>query len=56
MRFYERVLGAKIETMMTHAESPMVDQTLWQRASHSHAALKLGDQMLMASDAMAGQP
>ena len=27
MRFYERTLGGKIEMMMTHAESPMRDQT-----------------------------
>ena len=26
LRFYERVLGGKIETIMTHGESPIADQ------------------------------
>jgi len=57
MRFYERVLGGKIEMMMTHAESPVADQAPPGNANRIlHAALKLGDGMLMASDAMAGQP
>jgi PhnB protein len=26
MRFYERALGGRLETLMTHAESPMADR------------------------------
>ncbi len=50
--FYEKLLGGKIELMMTHAESPMADQVKpeW-RDKIIHAAMKVGDRMLMASDA-----
>jgi len=57
MRFYERVLGGKIVMMMTHAESPVANQAPLGNADRIlHATLKLGDNMLLASDAMAGQP
>jgi len=57
MRFYERTLGGKIEMMMTHAESPMRDQTPPGSADRIlHASLSLDGRMLMASDAMVGAP
>ena len=51
MRFYEKALGAKIEMMMTQAETP--PSTGMPPGSPDrilHASLKLGDRMLMASD------
>jgi PhnB protein len=50
-RFYERVLGGKIESMMTHGESPMAGEVppgMHERIMH--ARLTIGDQVLMASD------
>jgi PhnB protein len=49
--FYAKTLGGKIDAMMTHAESPMADQTPadW-RGKIMHARLSLGDQVLMAGD------
>ncbi len=56
MRFYERTLGAKVEMMMTHGESPMAAQTPPGSADRIlHASLKLDDRLLMASDAMPGE-
>jgi PhnB protein len=55
MRFYERVLGAKIEMMMTNAQSPMRDQMPPANDDRvMHARLALGDDLLMAGDAMIG--
>ena len=50
--FYAKVLGGKIETMMTYGSSPMAEQTPpgW-RNKIMHARLTVGDKMLMASDA-----
>jgi PhnB protein len=50
--FYARVLGGKIEAMMTYGSSPMAEQTSpeW-RNKIIHARLTVGDKMLMASDA-----
>jgi PhnB protein len=50
--FYEKLLGGKIEMMMTHGESPMKDQVKpeW-RDKIIHTAMKVGDRVLMASDA-----
>ena len=50
-RFYERCLGGKILMMMTHADSPMAEQTPpeW-RSKIMHATLALGDQVLMGGD------
>src|SRR3954469_8354145 len=57
MRFYERTLGAKIEMMMTHAESPMAAQaTAATKNRIMHARMKVGDQALMASDSMPDHP
>jgi PhnB protein len=54
-KFYERNLGAKIEAMMTHEGSPAADHVPadW-RSKILHARLRLGDQVLMASDAPPG--
>jgi PhnB protein len=51
-KFYEKVLGGKIEAMMTFGSSPMAEQTQpeW-RDKIMHARMTVGDQMLMASDA-----
>jgi len=51
-KFYEKVLGGKIEAMMTYGSSPMAEQTPadW-RNKIMHARLTVGDKMLMASDA-----
>ncbi|HEY8022470.1 MAG TPA: VOC family protein [Thermoanaerobaculia bacterium] len=55
MRFYERTLGGKLETLMTHAESPVAAQTPPGSADRiMHARLVLDGRVLMASDAMAG--
>jgi PhnB protein len=50
-RFYERVLGGKIEAIMTHGESPIADQVppAWHKRI-LHARLVVGDAVLMASD------
>jgi len=57
MRFYERTLGAKLEMMMTHAESPMAGQTPPGSENRiMHARLNLEGRLLMASDDMPGQP
>jgi PhnB protein len=50
-RFYEQVLGGRIEMMMTHGESPIAGEV--PPAWHDrimHARLAVGDQVLMASD------
>ena len=51
-KFYEWVLGGKIEAMMSHAGSPMEQEVPpeW-RSKIMHARLRLGDEVLMASDA-----
>jgi PhnB protein len=50
-RFYERVLGGKIEGMMTHGESPIAAEvpSSWHNRI-LHARLVVGDAVLMASD------
>jgi PhnB protein len=54
-KLYEKVLGGKIEGMMTHRDSPMAGQTPpeWQDKI-MHARLVVGDAVLMASDAPPG--
>ncbi len=51
-KFYERVLGGKIEDMMTYAGTPAEEHMPpeW-RNKIMHARLTVGDQVLMASDA-----
>jgi PhnB protein len=50
-KFYEKTLGGKIEAMMSHAGTPAENQVPpeWKNKI-IHARLKLGDQLLMASD------
>jgi PhnB protein len=50
-RFYQKVLGGKIETILTYAGSPMADQapSEW-RDKVMHARLEVGDNVLMGSD------
>lgn len=51
-KFYERLLGGKIVDMMTHAGTPAEAQTPPEWANKIlHARLKVGDWVLMASDA-----
>jgi PhnB protein len=52
LEFYAKALGGTIEFMQTHADSPMKDQTppAW-RDKILHARLRVGNQVLMASDA-----
>jgi PhnB protein len=51
-KFYERVLGAKIEASMTFAGTPAEQQVPAEwRNKIIHARLTVGDQVLMASDA-----
>jgi PhnB protein len=57
MRFYERTLGGRLETLMTHAESPMAEQTPPEsRDRILHARLVIDGRDLMASDSPAGEP
>jgi PhnB protein len=51
-RLYEKVLGGKIETLMSHGDSPIADQVpaSWHPRV-LHARLSIGDAVLMASDA-----
>src|SRR4051794_19351467 len=57
MRFYERTLGGKLQTLMTYGQSPAPDQHQCP-ASHKdrimHACLVLDGRMLMASDSPPG--
>jgi PhnB protein len=59
MRFYERTLGAKLEMMLKHSDSPVANQSPPGMADRiMHARLVLGERgdALMASDWMVGQP
>jgi len=51
MKFYEKSLGGKVETILTHEGTPMEKMVSpeW-RKKVIHARLKLGDKVLMASD------
>ena len=51
-RFYEKVLGGKIEAMMPHAGTPAAEHVPpeW-RSKIMHARLTVGDKVLMGSDA-----
>ncbi len=52
IELYAKVLGGKIEMIMTHGESPMADKVPpeWKDAI-MHVRLKVGDEVLMGSDA-----
>jgi PhnB protein len=57
MRFYERTLGGKLETLIRFADSPMAAQNPPENADKiMHATLVLEGRRLMASDTFAGQP
>ena len=50
-RFYEQVLGGRIEMMQTHGESPIADEVPREwRNRVLHARLVVGDEVLMGSD------
>ena len=50
-KFYEKVLGGKIEAMMPYEGSPMAQQVPPERLSKiMHARLRIGDETLMGSD------
>jgi PhnB protein len=51
-KFYASILGGEITAMMTHAGTPMAQHTPpeWQNKI-LHANMKIGDTILMASDA-----
>jgi PhnB protein len=55
-KFYAKVLGGKIEAMMTHAGTPAESQTPpeWKNKI-LHARMTVGSQVLMASDAPPGR-
>ena len=50
--FYAQCMGGKIESIMTHGESPTAGQTPpgWE-GTIMHAVLRVGDQLIMGSDA-----
>jgi PhnB protein len=51
-KFYQEVLGGKIEAMLPHEGSPMADQVPREwRSKIMHARLSVGDNVLMGSDA-----
>lgn len=57
VRFYEKTLGAKVEMLMTHGESPMAAQAPDDfKDKVMHASFTIDGQRLMASDPMPGQP
>jgi PhnB protein len=51
-KFYEKVLGGKIEAMMTHEGTPAEGQVPaeWKKKI-IHGRMRIGDVLLMASDA-----
>ena len=55
-KFYERALGGKIEVMLTHEGTPAAEHVPpeW-RTKILHASMRVGDQVLMASDAPPGR-
>jgi PhnB protein len=53
--FYEKCLGGKITMMMTHADSPMADQTPPEHLDKiMHVRMVVGDKVLMGGDAPPG--
>jgi PhnB protein len=58
MRFYERVIGGKLEPMLKYSEmpEPCADMPAGCADRIAHACLVLDGAMLMASDTMPGQP
>ncbi len=57
MRFYERTLGGKLQTLMTFGESPIADQLPPGNAGRIlHATLIFDGGVLMAADVSISQP
>ena len=56
MRFYERTLGGKLETMFKAGEGPPGSAPPGTENRIMHAHLSLGDSHLMASDWMSPEP
>jgi PhnB protein len=55
-KFYEQVLGGKIEAMMTHAGTPAEEHVPSEWGDKIiHARMTIGDSVLMASDAPPGR-
>lgn len=55
-RFYEKTFGGKIEMIMTYGQSPAAGQTEPEMKDKIiHARLRVGDSVLMASDAPHGR-
>ena len=51
-KFYEQSLGGKIETLMTHAGTPMEKHVPAEwRDKILHGTIRIGDQTLMGADA-----
>jgi PhnB protein len=50
-RFYEQALGAKIEMKSTFADTPMAAQMPAMKDKIVHARIRIGDQIVMGSDA-----
>ncbi len=54
--FYEACLGGTILMMLTHADSPMAEQTAPEhRDAIMHARMAVGDKLLMGGDAPPGR-
>ena len=57
MHFYEATLGARLESMMTLAQTPMANHSQPDMADRIvHAHMLINGQVLMASDWLAEQP
>ena len=58
IRFYERVLGARVERLMRMGDAPEPCPGMPPGAEDRvmHARISIGDRALMASDSMPGQP
>ena len=55
-KFYEQILGGKIESMLTHAGTPAEQQVPAEwRDKILHARMTVGETALMASDAPPGR-
>jgi PhnB protein len=57
MRFYEKVLGGRIEMLQSYAESPAAGDVAPEKAHRiMHARLEIDGRALMASDAVSEDP
>ena len=56
MRFYEKTLGGKLETMMTYGEAPPEARPPGSDDRIMHASLNVDGRRLMASDAPKNDP